>query len=301
MAPGQWRQLAVVGLTRSLFTVPGGHTLGYMDKGVYDPRNRQVRFIGHAHYADQRFHQYDEATNTFSNLPDPPWDDGGSMAPSYIGHGYQHNALDPATGDLFYRLFNSTEVHHLRRMTNQWVLLPPAPNSSITGGLEWLSSIGTQGGLILQLGTSVHRWDKAANTWTTPVNNMLTGQTYHTVAVASVPHQVVLVGGGSRKLWKIGATGGATPIPDSPVSVGISSSVTTACPVSGDLLVFGGASNAQFDVAGNTWSSLSVPAGPPFGAALSAGSHIVATPIAPYGVILFVFGNDAVVWVYKHS
>lgn len=53
----------------------------------------------------------------------------------------------------------------------------------ITGAIEWLPEIGTQGGLIAYFGTSLYRWDKALNSWSTPENGTLTGQNYHTVAV----------------------------------------------------------------------------------------------------------------------
>lgn len=96
MIAGQWAQITVNGLNTSLFIDGANNTLGYMDKGNYDPINKQVRFIGQAHGGDQRYHQYDEATNTFSNLTDPSWD-GVIGYPGYIGHGYQHNTIDPAT------------------------------------------------------------------------------------------------------------------------------------------------------------------------------------------------------------
>lgn len=303
MSAGQWLQLNITGLTTSLFEDSPNNTLEYMDKGCHDPVRKQVRFIGHAHYGDQRFHQYDEATNTFSNLADPPWDGGGTGQPNYIGHGYQHNAVDPATGDLYYRLYNAPEVFRLNRATGVWSEIARAPNTEITGGLEWLPSIGTQGGLILLLGRSCHRWDKASNTWSTPVNAALSPLTYHTVAVRSVPNNVVIVGGGNggRKLWKIGATGGATAIPDCPTGVGITQSITTACPVSGNLLVIGGNSDAyKFNVSSNSWSSLSMAGAPSFGD-VNSGSMIIAVPMPAYGVVMFIFGRSPSAWLYKHA
>jgi hypothetical protein len=303
MSAGQWLQLSLTGLSTNLFVNGANNTLGYMDKGCHDPVRKQVRFIGHAHMGDQRFHQYDEVTNTFSNLADPPWDGGGLSYPGYLGHGYQHNAMDPATGDLYYRKYNSPEVYRLVRATGEWIRLANAPNTEITGGLEWLPNIGTQGGLILFLGRSCHRWDKASNTWSTPASGTLTGMTYHTAAVRSVPNNVVLFGGGNggRAMWKIGATGGAISCPASPIGYGIASSVTTACPVSGDLLVVESSSVvARFSVGSNSWSQFSFSGGPSFGD-ISAGSHTIAIPMAAYGVIMFIFGNTPSAWLYKHA
>ncbi len=301
MSAGQWLQLNITGLSTSLFVDGSNNTLDYMDKGCHDPVRKQVRFIGQAHGGDQRFHQYDETSNTFTNLADPPWD-GVVGYPGYLGHGYQHNAVDPATGDFYYHEYNSTIVHRLTRASGTWSRLT-SPNTEITGGLEWLPSIGSQGGLILLLGRSCHRWDKATNSWSTPASSTLTGLTYHTVAVRSVPNNVVIIGGGNggRKLWKIGGTGGATAIPDCPTSIGIGSSITTACPVSGNLLVIGSNSDAhKFNVSSNSWSSLSMSGAPSFGD-VGSGSHVIAVPRPAYGVIMFVFGRSPAAWLYKHA
>ena len=286
-----------------MFAAAPNNTLEYMDKGCYDPVHKQVRFIGHAHYGDQRYHQYDEATNTFSNLGDPPWDNGGGGQPSYIGHGYQHNAMDPTTGDHYYRRYGSNVVWHLTRATGAWRQIAAAPNTEITGSLEWLPTIGAQGGLILYLGTSCHRWDKATNTWSTPNSGTFTSQTYHTVGVLSVPNNVVVFGGGNagRRMWKIGATGSATAVPDCPIAVGINNSVTTACPVNGDVIVIGSNSSAaKFNVNSNSWSAMNINGAPNFGA-VGPGSKITAVPIRPHGVIMFIFGDVPAIWLYKHS
>lgn len=303
MARGQWLQLNLTGLTTALFVDGANNTLDFMDKGCHDPVHKQVRFIGQSHIGDQRFHQFDEVTSTFSNLPDPPWDTGGSGYPGYLGHGYQHNAMDPATGDLYFRKYNSSQVHRLNRATGAWSTIAPAPNTEITGGLEWLPNIGTQGGLILFLGTSCHRWDKASNTWSTPASGTITGMTYHTVAVRSVTSNMVLFGGGNggRSMWKIGATGGATSCPACPIGFGVGSSVSTACPVSGELLVIDSSSSvASFSISSNNWTQFSFTGGPSFGT-VTSGSKIIAIPMAAYGVIMFVFGGAPSAWLYKHA
>lgn len=143
MSAGQWIEFVTSGLTTTLFDDGPNSTLDYMDKGCYDLIHRKVTFIGHEHYGDQRWHEYDEASGRWSNLPDPPWDTGGSSSPSFIGHGYQHNTMDPATGDLFYRQFDSDVIHWLRRTTGSWTTAAPAPNTSVAGGLEWLPSMGS--------------------------------------------------------------------------------------------------------------------------------------------------------------
>jgi hypothetical protein len=304
MSVGAWTQLTVSGLVSSMFVSGNGNnTLDYIDKGCYDPINRQARWIAHAHLGDQRYYQYDEATNAFSVLPDPSFDDGGSGQPSWIGHGYQHNAMDPATGDHYYARFNNTTIHRLTRATGVWTTLTRPAVGEITVGLEWLPEIGTEGGLIVHCGTSCQRWDKATNTWSTPANGTLTGQTYHTVAMRSAPNGVVVFGGGNAgsKMWKIGNSGAPVAIADCPIGVGINDSISTVCPTSGDVIVIGDLTARKFSVGAGTWSTLTIPAGPPFPADVNQGSHVVAIPMPTRGVIGFVFGNSSQFWLYRHA
>jgi hypothetical protein len=304
MKAGQWAPLTQpAGLSLELFRAGNGNTLGYVDKGCHDPVHRQVRFIGQAHYGDLRFHQYDEAEHSFVNLPDPPWDDGGSKRSSMGGHGYQHNALDPATGDLFFRHFNGNIIRWLHRATGEWTAMT-APNTRNTGGLEWLPNIGSSGGLVLYLGTSCHRWDKATDTWATPENKTLTGQTYHTIAVRSVPSNLVVFGGGNagRRLWKIGASGGATRIADCPVAVGIGASVSTTCPISGDVLVFSPDNTlSRYEMAGNRWRKEALPTSVNFGAVNKSVRRIVAISMPAHGVVMMLLGAVPSLWLYKHA
>jgi hypothetical protein len=302
MSAGQWIQIVTSGLTTSLFVDGANSTLDYMDKGCYDPIHRKVTFIGHAHYGDQRWHEFDEASGRWSNLPDPPWDTGGSASPPFIGHGYQHNTVDPVTGDLFYRQFDSNTIRWLRRSTGTWTTTAAAPNTSVAGGLEWLPTIGNQGGLVLFLAPAVHLWDKATGVWRTAAN-ALGPSTYSSIALRSVPHGVVLIGGGdgSSALWKIDGAGRVTACARCPIEFGIGQTITTAEPVTGELLVIRSDSVAfRYAVGTDAWSPLSLIGAPRFGV-VDAGSDVVAIPIAAYGVVMFLFGKAPAVWLYKHT
>jgi hypothetical protein len=301
MEAGQWIELTTTGLTPAMFRDGANNTLDYMDKGAYDPIGKQIRFIGQSHYGDQRWHSYDEPSNTWATLPDPPWDTGGAAYPNFIGHGYQHNTVDPATGDFFYRQFGATQPRAFQRSTGTWSQLPASQATSIAGGLEWLPSIGAQGGLILHAGSEVHRWDKAANAWTRFTGLSGAGP-YHNTALRSVPHGVCLLGGGnnSNKLWKIAGSAGPVSCADSPETFGIGQSITTADPVSGDLIIIKSNSAAYgYSVTSNTWYAMNMANAPVFGA-INSGSKIMAIPIAAYGVVMFLFGNAAKVYLYKH-
>lgn len=293
--------MASLGLSRSLFQDGANNTLDYLDKGCYDPVFRQIRFLGQAHYGDQRWHQYDETVNTWSLLPDPPWDTGGMAYPNFLGHGYQHNTVDPATGDFFYRQYNNQSPRWYRRSTNSWHVLPASAAPSIAGGLEWLPSIGSQGGLILHDTNEVQRWDKASNTWTR-FGGLTGAGGYHNTANRSIPFNVCLIGGGngSNKLWKIGGSGSPTACADCPSTFGVGQSITTADPVSGDLLVIKSNSVAHaYSVGSNSWSNINMANAPDFGT-IATGSKIIAIPIPAYGVVMYLFGNLSKVWLYKH-
>jgi hypothetical protein len=306
LSAGEWAELTgVTGFVSSLF--PGGtsNTADYMDKGVYDPVNKQIRWIGQAHESRQDWYQYDEATNAFTVLADPPWDTGGSGFPGYLGHGYQHNTVDPATGDQFYRMTGGGTVRAFDRAVGTWSTLPSFQSSgnAIAGAIEWLPSIGTSGGLISALGEYVQRWDKAANSVST-ISSSLPGPQNHRFAWHSIPNNIVLFGGGngdSTSLYSIGASGGITTRADCPIGMGVTIGITVTCPASGDLLVFGSAGAAQqYDVPTDEWSTKSMSGAPSFGT-IDADVRIIAMPVPAYGVIVFFFVQAEEVWVHKHK
>ena len=264
---------------------------------------KQVRFIGQAHGGDQRWFQFDEAGNAFSTLADPPWD-GVTGYPGYIGHGYQHNTIDPATGDDYYLFTNSGDMQRRNRAGSTWMEVTGAATSgnAIAGAIEWLPSIGTQGGIVRAYAESVQRWDKAANSWST-VTSSLANPDNHRFAVRSIPHNLVLFGGGngnSSALWSVGPTGGITSRAACPIGMGVTIGITVCCPTSGDLLVFGTGTARQYDVPSDTWSTLSLSGAPTF-PTINSGHKVLAVPVPAYGVVMFIFGGSADVWLYKHS
>jgi len=295
MSAGDWKQITTGGLSTALFDTGANNTLGYMDKGAYDPINKRIRFIGNGHLEQLRWHQYDETANTWSNLAPPSWYGGGAV----YEHGYQHNTVDPATGDFFYRNFNSSSIRRFVHASGTWVTISSS-NDNIAGGIEWLPSLGTQGGLVQYLAPYIRTWDKATNAVT--LRSSSSGaSTYHCCAVRNFANNTIYVGGGngSSSVWSVNGAGTVGSLPSCPISFGIGSTVTTACPVSGDLIVIRNNSSA-YGLSGASWGALSMTGAPGFGT-VQAGSHIVAVPIPAYGVILFLFGNTPATWLYKHA
>lgn len=332
MDAGDWVRIYPSGLVYdALFKCPvtGNPILGYIDKAAYDPVRRQVRFISKAHQGDQRYIQYDCDSNAWSLLPDAPWDDGdpptsadGSVggATSFLGHGYQHNTIDPATGDLYFRRYNTGIVWHEAAATGVWTQLPSFSSHTLSGVLEWVPGIGTQGGLMMADEDYVHRWDKAANTWTTL--SRVASQGRDCKGAYSAPNELFVWGGGhngsggGQLMWSHTATS-TTPTQraSAPYQLYTHVDVTTVCPVSGDLLVmwapdrfysFAPASGTTGAYPG-TWTLLTSPylAGGPLDSVVqpTAGEmkRTVACPISTYGVVMYLFAISEQMWLYKHA
>jgi hypothetical protein len=295
MTAGQWKQITTSGLSTALFITGGNNTLDWMDKGSYDPINKQIRFVGSGHLEELRWHQYDEATNTWSNLPPPSWYGGGGV----WEHGYQHNTCDPATGDFYYKHFNGASIERYIRASGTWASVA-SNNDNIAGGIEWLSTIGTEGGLVQFLAPYIRTWNKATNTWTLR-SSSAGASTYHCCAVRNFANNTVYVGGGnsSSSVWSVSGSGTVTALTSCPITYGIAATVTTACPVSGDMLVINNTSDA-YKYSGGAWSALSMTGAPSFGVT-NENTKIIAIQIPAHGVIMFLLGGTPAVWLYKHA
>lgn len=306
MSAGQWAELTVSGgIDSGIFVTDAVRTYDYCNKMVYDPVGKRLMFIGQGHERNQLWHSYDETANTFGALADPPWDTGGSGDPGYLGHGYQHNALDPATGDFFYKMTGGGTLRKFTRSGSSWGTIASAQTSgnAIAGALEWHPGIGDDGGLIWVIGEYVTRWDSATDSWST-VTSSLSGPQNHAIAHYSAPHGLVLFSpgnGDSTALYSVGASGGITTRADCPIGMGVTIGISACCPVSGDLLVLGSAGAAhQYDVTGDAWDTLSLTGAPSFGT-IGSGSGIIAAQVPEHGVIAFLFCSAEELWLYKHA
>src|SRR5688572_15447670 len=72
MKPGSWAELETKGYTREL--QGNRDILVYSDKAVWDPRSKQVLFIGQDHLRPPpRFIVYNSMANTWKAMPTPKW------------------------------------------------------------------------------------------------------------------------------------------------------------------------------------------------------------------------------------
>lgn len=290
---GQWRQISTNGLTVGMFVTGANSTLDWSDKGVYDPLNKQMRFIGNGHLEELRWHQYDETTNTWSTLPPPSWYPGGPV----WEHGYHHNTIDPATGDQYYRHYNGG-IERFNRSAGTWSSLPSAGTMGIAGSIEWLSTIGAQGGLVFHVGPDVKIWNKATNGWTTASSGLSAGP-YHNVGGRNNAINEVYIGGGngSSALHRINGSGTITSLASCPITYGFDGTIQTVCPASGHLIVIAPGPTA-YKFNGTSWASYSMSGAPSF-SPMGSGARILATPISAYGVVMWLFGRTPAVYLHR--
>ncbi len=312
MLPGTWAELTTNGLNGGLLisdTAAGSYILQYMDKVTWDSTTRQLFFVGGPHTGMPKFVAYSDASNTWRREPDAYW-----WTPL---HGYQHNTINVAAGELYHRPYNTNRVYKYKIGTKTWSDLPPIPMASweVAGALEYfpernglLFVDGDWGVFFLDLQTN--QWTQLANTGVANnapgLPNLPMGP-YHNFASYSPTQKAVLFGGGngSSDIYKLDPTGKITKLRNAPMVLGVAATIVTVDPVSGNYLVFGdNRTFYEYDIASDSWRLLTSttppffdlgPDGPVFGT--------IATPVSTYGVVLFVnfdFDNSKV-YLYKHS
>lgn len=315
MRPGEWRVLNqsgdASGFNYDLLISCNGsdcadNILNFADKALWNPNTREIHFVGKGHMREMKHISYSETTNRWTLEPQPYWHSAGGGISYGIAHGYEHSAIDPATGNVYVRLFNSGQVYKFTRATKTWSELPLGPvTSSVAVAIEYFPELG---GLLLVGGGEVHLYRESSRTWTRLAQGLSMGP-YHHVASYNPVHKVAIVGGGndSRALYRVDSSGRVTGIANAPIVVGVQSSVFTVDPASGKHLLFGsGGGFYEYDVAANTWSSLSTAGVPMFSAGNGYNNRILyrsAVPISTHGVVAFLAldGSNARVFLYRHA
>ncbi|HEX6706132.1 MAG TPA: hypothetical protein VF169_15325, partial [Albitalea sp.] len=196
LGAGQWTTLNKAGdgagfdynLIQSCGDDCGDVILNYADKGLWNPLTREMHFIGKGHYRELKHISYGEATNKWVKEANPYWTCGAPWSNCLgMGHGYEHTTINPATGDIFARVFNSTEVYRWTRSTKTWTKLPAAPNPTIAIGLEYFPELG---GVVLAGGGSAYLYKESTNSWSTLATGLSMGP-YHNIAIYNPVHKIV--------------------------------------------------------------------------------------------------------------
>jgi hypothetical protein len=303
LAPGQWGELATTNFNEA--TLGDGTSFAvfwFSEDLAWDGANRRLYFVGGGHDSDAQFLTWSESTNAWTRAKPA----GGVWHPTF-SHAYDHLALIPSRNRLYFRQPASDsndriEIYDIGSATwSRSAVMPSRP--ACCGALEYFPELG---GLVMAAGPGpVFLYDPGGNSWRELANNVAIGD-FHNFAEYSPVHRVMIFGGGEgangRALFRINANGQVARLGDAPQRIGITYSVVTTDPVSGDFLVFFDNASWQFNPITDTWTPLS--AVPPWRSLGSPGIFAaVATPIPELGIVVVAkyAGDNSRVYLYRHS
>jgi hypothetical protein len=247
-----------------------------------------------------------------------------------FGHGADGNALNPATGRVYFRPYNSKEIFSASPTSYPWSLLTTWPDSApiqvFEGVTFWSGSFtGSSGsGLVLVWNsgaTRIQMFDTGTLAWRSPITVSGASSTLHSVAVYSPVHNCAIVGGGDanpRNFWKLSSSGAVVQMPNSSadVSVGPARGGKLVCdPASGNFILVGETGVIQvLDPNANggsgQWTTLGGSHAPP-SAIYDTSSRaticwgVQADASHAYGVTVWASvnnaGSDPVMYAYRHK
>lgn len=305
LKPGEWVELPTIGHTRAMLKVGNHNIYQYTHEACWDPKTRQVFFLGQGHYSDLKFIRYTDDDNTWREFPTPPWwsrDEKRGFGP--IGHAYDNNALDPVGGYFFHQQYGTQTVHRYDIAKDTWDKLPAVPKNLGQGGhssaLEWFPELGGLARISGHIVSVFPGGPGKENEWRLVSNKKVPLGELHYFAEYNPVHKVMIFGGGNKSnaIYKVDKDGAVTALKEPPIR-SLSNTHTyiiTADPVSGDYLVVSHPDKKFFayDVVRDSWKEL--PDQFP-----EYGSLVVATPINTYGVIMYCSQKSAKVYLYKHA
>lgn len=310
MQPGEWRELSTTGFNTGGILVPtggAGNIIEYTDEVQRNPLTKKMYIIGCARSnagagnyqcgntgtEDAGWVEFDENTNTWSRMPTAPTDTGF--------HTYDHAAIDPATGDYYFReLTNRVWKYSGGQWTSLPAIAPSAYDTTCCGGLEFFPE---RNELIFADGTNqrLYVWRPGQTSWSTVSIGPVLGD-YEIFSEYSARRKVLYMGGGNGDdfgLVVMNEQGQLTRAASSPAALGQSGSVQSVDPNTGNLLLFSSDNQIyEYDPSTNSWASR--------GSHPLNGSYdfmAAAAPIPEYGVVFAVkydFGNSKV-YLYKHT
>jgi hypothetical protein len=278
MSSGQWATFSMGGMGYPLLDAGNGYSITeYSARGHWDPVHRKIQYWGQGHLNNEKLISWDDASNQ--------WSVGAPAGFGSIGHGYYHLAMDPGTGDLYLRGFNSTVVKK-KPYGGAWTNLSAFQNVSgqVAGALEWFPAANAgAGGLAFCDVLSLQTWAPTTNTWTTRSSSLSGLGNYHNWAVAAGGFVYCGGGNGSTTMHRLTASGAVSAAPNTPITAGVGSGIVLRHPDGNQLLLFGqGTTGAIHRFNGTSWTT--------------HGTHQIGgatnlwfgVPINTYGVILFV-------------
>lgn len=331
MAPGTWARLDAAGqdVTLGVGSI-SGTMLHYCNTMPWNPVSGVIEILAMDHnYPTLRHARYVESSNRFVLVAD---DAGLGTGTS---HGYDHNAVNPHTGDLYHRRYGgfSGSINVARKALGSANF---APIASVAGmeqvaiGACWWSGAfagaGSQGCFMLfNSGNAVGGANDGHILAYDPLNAKWfysregrapgygSGATYHSVIEYSAKRNLAVYGGGNaapRKLWRLNADGSFNRLTDVPAGkgVGMQQGILVEEPVSGNFLLLSAGELWELDPRGSgAWRLLTAGRVPPAGVGVPGPSNpqaVIASSIASHGVVAFVTQpqqDGGSMYLYKHA
>lgn len=304
MKPGTWAELNSTGYTAELLKAQNHHILQYTSGATWEPKSRQMLFIGQGHYSALKFIGYSEEANTWELRPTPTWWKGDpATGKGPIGHAYFNNTIDAAGGVLFHHQSGTRFVHRYEVAKAEWTTLPEIKDAA-TGHGTAIAYFPERKGLVRVLGGQVHFYNIESNAWTRLNQERLPMGPYHNFAQYSPAHKAVIFGGGngSKDLHKLDSAGKFTALKSAPVEVGINTTAITMDASGSELLVLHKSGQMfAFNPAADAWREIKTD-GMPF-AMKESSFDVVATPVSNHDVTLFFTAQakGLKVCLYKHT
>jgi hypothetical protein len=312
MSPGTWAELTTNNVNVLRDNGTDGTVFGFSNDAAWDPNSRKFFYVGNDHIDGNtaealHFVIYSADTNSWQTMPPPPWSTAGTT-----DHGYDHHAVNSATGEIYRRARKEGRVFYRYNIpNNSWAALPSnslMEYASCCGGVDYFPELG---GLVLAQGGDVgggrvFLFKNSTNQWEELARNLNMGS-IHNLGVYNPVRKVMLFGGGdngARKIYKLDASRTVTALRDAPVDLRINSSIVTADPASGDYLIFtSGKQFYRYDIVTDSWQVLTNASVPIWNPGSIGIADMVATPIPEYGVTMFArcVAGDCRVNLYKHS
>jgi pectate lyase len=223
----------------------------------YDPILKKIRYIGKVH-STFAYHtlEYDEQTDTWSR--DGAWDVPAAMATPQGGHGFDHNACDPDTGDHYIR-----HGDNVYRWSGSWSSALAAESDmfpNVADGMCYITGTG-----VVWTTTDFFRYWNGID-WIALNGDDSDITDYHSICEYNRTSGVALIGAGNGgagiRKWNGSAL---TSISTPDINCGASSSqgVLTTVPDDDKFICKQKATTAWrvYDVSANTWSNLTQSSG----------------------------------------